>query len=197
MTDQTAARATAIINMLASDNDGEALNAARILASKARDRGLLMADYLRTLLIALDARSAAPQPAPAAPDAAPQRDPDAGRPYLSNVIREHMVAWRDGGIGTAWERDFMTSVLRANRALTERQYVSYRRMLNAYGVPAPVDPVAAHDADVRAYHARRDAAVAERERVLRERANGRRDYAAEARATARANGPKPGDPCPF
>lgn len=106
MMQDNAARALAVINMLGSENEGERLNAATILAGNAAKRGLLVSDYLRTLLLALDARASA---APRAPE------PDG----LSDAHRARLVAVL--ARGNPWERNFASDVLARNRPLSVSQ----------------------------------------------------------------------------
>lgn len=189
MNDQsTAMRAIACINMLGSDNEGEMMNAARVIAGNARKRDMLVSDYLRTLLLALDARAAAPQAAQPAPQPEPEHIAAIHVARLHDVLRSNVT--------TAWEKQFANDVLRRGRPLSERQVVSLQRAVQRMtdaDIAATADAVAQRERERQA----RNAEMQARARAEREAADHRRDYAAEARATAQANRPMPGSPCPF
>jgi hypothetical protein len=104
----------AIVNMLASESDGERANAAGILAKMAAKEKLLIADFLRINL----GTAAVQDPAPPIRQTKPSRPRGmtAEQRELAKLVLEQDWAWL-----TNWEREFLNSLLQQNYALTERQ----------------------------------------------------------------------------
>lgn len=172
-----------IRNLTASEGD-HASRAARYMDRAASLELQLVAANRQIEAMRANATTAR-APAPAANETQRADAHDTGPVVMSTLLRDQLRAMLASDDCTRWERDFLSDVIRRNRALSERQYAIVRRIKARGGVPhdtLPPDPA--------------PAPTARPEPAPRPAQAPASDYQAQARATARAN-VDPNGACPF